>query len=98
MSSATPSSWGSVDGIQLRKSVSVGAAAGNRDHMVFFIGGFDSTASSSLGMLGKTRYTQCGSRLPWMLKALFSWLQCSFFLFKEGLWLCFFEARFLQTT
>jgi hypothetical protein len=35
MSSATPSSWGSVDGIQLRKSVSVGAAAGNRasDHM-----------------------------------------------------------------
>ena len=30
MSSATPSSWVSVDGIQLRKSASVGAAAGNR--------------------------------------------------------------------
>jgi hypothetical protein len=35
MSSAAPSSWGSVDGIQLRNSASVGAAAGNRasDHV-----------------------------------------------------------------
>ncbi len=35
-SSASPASWVAVDGIQLRKSASVGAVAGNRssDHML----------------------------------------------------------------
>ena len=39
MFSAAPSSWGSVDGIQLRKSASVGAAAGYRasDHVLILV-------------------------------------------------------------